>query len=117
MRSFIHIRDVARATLAIAQRSPAGETYHLSTPHFVSIRELVEMICRMLDADFSKVVEITDDRPGKDAAYLLDSKKAREKLGWADSISLEEGVRETVAWVEEHFEEIKRQPFDYIHKP
>lgn len=117
VRSFIHINDVADATLAIAQRSPTGEVYHLSTPHFVSIRELVEMVCRKLKADFAKVVDVTEDRPGKDAAYLLDSKKARGKLGWKDKVSLEQGIDETVAWVEEHFDQIQRQPFDYIHKP
>jgi dTDP-glucose 4,6-dehydratase len=116
VRSFIHISDVADATLAIAQRSPAGETYHLSTPHFVSIRELVEMVCRMLKADFSKVVEVTEDRPGKDAAYLLDSKKARERLQWTDTVALENGVQQTVDWIEQHFDEINRQPIDYIHK-
>jgi dTDP-glucose 4,6-dehydratase len=117
VRSFIHIRDVATATLAVARQAPAGECYHLSTPHFVSIRELVETVCRMMQADFSRVVEVSEDRPGKDAAYLLDSAKARRALGWSDTMSLEEGVRETIAWVDEHFDEIRHQPFDYIHQP
>lgn len=117
VRSFIHIDDVAAATLAIARQAPAGECYHLSTPRFISIRDLVEMICRLMEADFHQIAEVTDDRPGKDAAYTLDSRKARQGLGWSDSIALEEGVRATIAWVEAHLEEIRRQPFDYIHKP
>jgi dTDP-glucose 4,6-dehydratase len=117
IRSFIHIDDVSSATLAIAQNSRAGETYHLSTPRFVSIRELVEMICGMMNADFSKVVEVSDDRPGKDAAYLLDSTKARQGLKWSDKIALETGVRDTIAWIDQHFDEIREQPYDYIHKP
>ena len=117
VRSFIHIDDVASATLAIAQKSQPGECYHLSTSRFVSIRELVEMVCRMMGADFSKVVEISEDRPGKDAAYLLDSSKARKTLGWFDTIALETGVQQTIDWVEGHFEELRHQPFDYIHKP
>ena len=117
VRSFIHIDDVASATLAIARHAPAGECYHLSTARFISIRELVEMICRMMNADFAQVAQITDDRPGKDAAYTLDSTKARQTLGWSDTVALEEGVRATIAWVEEHFETIRQQPFDYIHKP
>ena len=117
VRSFIHIDDVASATLAIAKEAPAGETFHLSTSRFVSIRELVEMICRMMGADFSKVVEVTEDRPGKDAAYLLDSAKARKTLGWADTIALETGVQATIDWVNKHFDELRHQPFDYIHKP
>ena len=70
-----------------------------------------------MHADFSKVVDITEDRPGKDAAYLLDSAKAHRDLGWVDTVSLEDGVRETIAWLDEHFDEIRRQPFDYIHQP
>lgn len=117
VRSFIHIADVAAATLAIARNAPAGETYHLSTPRFVSIRELVEMVCRMMGADFSKVVEVSEDRPGKDAAYLLDSTKARQTLDWKDTVALEDGVHETIEWIDRHFDEIRHQPFDYIHKP
>lgn len=117
VRSFIHIDDVAAATLEVAKKGPAGECYHLSTDRFVSIRELVEMICQMMNADFAKVAEVTADRPGKDAAYQLDSAKARRELNWADSVSLEAGVRQTIAWVENNFAEIRRQPFDYIHKP
>ena len=117
VRSFIHIDDVASATLAIAQKAPAGETYHLSTACFISIRELVEMVCRMMGADFAKVVEIVDDRPGKDAAYLLDSTKARKTLGWTDTVALETGIQETITWIDRHIEELCHQPIDYIHKP
>ena len=117
VRSFIHIDDVSRATLAIATRAPAGECYHLSTPQFISIRELVALICRLMNAEFSRVAQIVDERPGKDAAYTLDSTKARRDLGWNDTVALEEGIRGVIAWVEGHLSEIQRQPFDYIHKP
>jgi dTDP-glucose 4,6-dehydratase len=117
VRSFIHIADVAEATLRIARSAPAGESYHLSTPQNISIRGLVETVCRIMGADFSAVVQITDDRPGKDAAYLLDSTKARRAFDWADSVSLESGIAETIRWVNEHEKEIRRQSQDYIHKP
>lgn len=117
VRSFIHIDDVAAATLAIARQAPAGECYHLSTTRFVTIRALVEMICTLMQADFDQVAEVTADRPGKDAAYILDSTKARTALPWTDTVALEDGVRATIAWAREHFDEIQRQPLDYIHKP
>ena len=117
VRSFIHIRDVAAATLAAARQASAGDVYHLSTARFVTIRELVEMICQAMGARFSDTVEATEERPGKDAAYLLDSTRAHERLGWHDTISLEDGIRETIAWVDRHFEELCRQPCDYLHKP
>jgi dTDP-glucose 4,6-dehydratase len=117
VRSFIHIRDVADGTLRIARQAPAGETYHLSTDLYLSIRELVERICARLGVPFASGVEIVGDRPGKDAAYILDSTKLRDTLGWQDTISLDQGIDETITWVNAHFEELKKQPHDYIHKP
>lgn len=116
VRSFIHIRDVAVATLKIAQRGSAGETYHISTDSYISIKDLVKLICRMANADFAKLVEMADERPGQDAAYLLDSGKLRSSLDWTDRISLEDGLRETINWVDVNFQELKKQPFEYIHK-
>lgn len=117
VRSFIHIADVAAATLRIARDAPAGETFHLSTPHNISIRALVEIICRMMEVDFSTVVQIGEERPGKDAAYLLDSAKASRMLDWRASVALEDGIAETIRWIDAHLDEIRRQPLDYIHKP
>jgi dTDP-glucose 4,6-dehydratase len=117
VRSFIHGRDVADATLQTARHAPAGETYHLSTDRYVSIRELVEMICQRLGADFDRCVEVVGDRPGKDAAYLLDSAKARSTLCWKDKILLEDGIDEVIRWVSDNLKELEAQPANYIHKP
>ena len=76
----------------------------------------MELICLKLGVNFSDVVDVVGDRPGKDAAYLLDSTKTRHALGWTDSIDLEKGIDETIAWVTDNLEELKMQPFDYIHK-
>ena len=117
VRSFIHIKDVADGTLRVAKQGPAGESYHLSTTDNISIRDLVERICQRLGAKFEQAVEVVGERPGKDAAYLLDSAKARKTLGWRDQISLDQGLDETIQWVEKNFEELKKQPADYVHKP
>jgi dTDP-glucose 4,6-dehydratase len=61
-------------------------------------------------------VEIVDERPGKDAAYLLDSTKLRQELGWKDCVGLEDGIRETIYWISDNLEELSHQPLDYIHK-
>lgn len=115
-RSFIHMRDVSSATWKIAREGRPGETYHISTNEVVSIRELVEQICRKLGADFNATVEIVGERLGKDAAYMLDSSKLRRELDWKDEISLDQGLDQCVNWAKTHLEEIKTQPYDYIHK-
>ena len=117
VRSFIHIRDVADGTLRVARHGKPGEVFHFSTDRYVSIRELVELICTRLGVEFSQTVEVVGDRPGKDAAYLLDSQKARRALGWSDAVSLDEGIDQTIGWIDENLDQLKQQPLDYIHKP
>ena len=117
VRSFIHIQDVADGTLRVARAGQVGEAYHFSTPRNVSIRSVVEKICEMMGAKFTDVVDIAEERPGKDAAYLLDSTKARETLGWSPKIDLEEGIQQTIDWVRGNLERLKQQPSSYIHKP
>jgi dTDP-glucose 4,6-dehydratase len=116
-RSFIHIDDVSSATWTIMLDGKNGDTYHISTSSVISIRELVEMICSRLEADFSKSVEVVGDRLGKDLAYHLDSTKLRKELGWVDRISLDQGIDECILWVKKNLDALKEQQFDYIHKP
>jgi dTDP-glucose 4,6-dehydratase len=117
IRSFVHIKDVADATFRIAQRGVPGETYHISTRETVSIRDLVEQICISMKKNFEEVVEVVDERLGKDEAYLLDSKKIRSELGWTDQISLEDGIIQTLEWLDNNLETLRGQPDRYVHKP
>jgi dTDP-glucose 4,6-dehydratase len=116
VRSFIHIEDVAAGTWKAAQLGEPGEIYHLSTSRSISISSLVQMIAVQMGVVIDEHVEIVGERLGKDSAYLLDSNKARENLGWADQISLENGIEETIAWVRDNLSVINSQPLDYIHK-
>lgn len=116
-RSFIHIDDVSNATWSIMKNGKSGDTYHISTSDVISIRDLVERICKKLGADFNSSVEVVGDRLGKDSAYHLDSAKIRKELSWQDNISLDQGLDQCVDWVKKNLAELKQQPFDYIHKP
>jgi len=116
VRSFIHIRDVADGTLRAARSGQPGDIYHFSTTEHHSIREVVEEVCRQMGASFKDVVEIVGDRLGKDAAYTLDSARAKKKLNWKPRISFEEGVKQTIDWIKINLNEIKKQPFHYVHK-
>lgn len=117
VRSFIHIRDVADGTLRVARKAEPGQIYHFSTTRNISIRTVVEMIAEQLNVPLSDCVEVVGERLGKDSAYLLDSSKAREELGWEAQISLEQGIEETIGWIRDNLDELCRQPTDYIHKP
>lgn len=115
-RSFIHIDDVSVATHLIANKGTVGDCYHIATASTVTIRELVELICQKMSADFNQVCEVSDDRKGKDAAYLLSTEKIRQELGWQDTINLDNGLSRTVDWVKSNLSVLQQQPLDYIHK-
>ncbi len=117
LRSFIHIMDVAEGTGLVAERGELGQVYHFSTALNISIRELVQKVCVRMGVAFEDAVEISDDRPGKDAAYLLDSRKARKDLGWADARTLDGVIDETIEWVTGAIETLRKLPDHYIHKP
>lgn len=116
-RVFIHMRDVSDATLQIALKGQIGDTYHISGYELVTIRKLVEIILAKMGKKFEDCVELGPERPGKDAAYMLDSAKLREELGWKDEISLEAGVEDVVAWARRFEKDLPNLPSSYVHKP
>ena len=116
VRSFIHMKDVSSATFKIAMQGNAGETYHISSDWTISIRALVQRICDMTNVEFKDLVQDTKDRLGKDQSYLLDSSKLRNDFGWEDKINLDEGLKETLSWVDKNLESLSSLPSEYIHK-
>ena len=116
-RSFIHIDDVSDATWQIALHGKNDNTYHISTRETVSVRNLVEIICHKMNVDFNQIVDDVSDRPGKDAAYFLNSDKVRTELDWHDKISLENGLQSVIDWIKREFTTLIKQPLEYIHKP
>ncbi len=116
-RSFIHMRDVSDATWRIMEGGKNGDTYHISTNDVISIKDLVARICTRLNVRFEDHVEIVSERLGKDSAYHLESSKARTELNWQNRISLDQGLDECIAWVQNNFEVLKASPYNYVHKP
>lgn len=117
VRAFIYATDVAGAVLRLLRSSSNGETYHFSPCTFITIRQLVERICERMQASFSDLVEVTEDRPGKDQAYLMNADKARAQLLWEPQVGLDRGLDATIAWVTEHFAQFKQHDWNYRHQP
>ncbi len=115
-RCFIHIADVCSATEAVMNHGVDGTAYHISGTSAVSIRELVEKIVLLTQTDFETLVAETPERLGKDQDYLLSTQRIRSELGWSDRISIDEGLKETLAWVDENIDVLSAMPMNYIHK-
>lgn len=116
IRAFVHGSDVAEAIWGAVTLGEHGQAYHFSTDEFVSIREFVEIAFKISGKEMENIVQIGDDRPGKDAAYLLNSSKAASKLKWRPEISLESGLISVHRWMRDNIELIKDYPSTYIHK-
>ena len=47
---------------------------------------------------------------------MLDSSKIRSELGWSDSINIDEGILETINWLDSNLDILKTLPDFYEHK-
>ncbi len=115
IKSYIHIRDVSRGEKRILEEGNVGQVYNLSPDQGVEVREVVRLICDQIGKRFADQVLSVEERPGQDAAYVIDSTKARESLSWQPKISLEVGLAEVKDWVNAYWSEIQTQPLEYRH--
>ena len=113
-KSYIHARDLARAILLVADKGPLGTVYNAGPPRPISIRHLVEKVAEALEMPFEQLCEMTPDRLGQDSRYWLDSSAIKRDVGWEPEISLEEGLREMVAWGRRYLPQIADVPTDYV---
>ncbi|HVA45087.1 MAG TPA: GDP-mannose 4,6-dehydratase [Pirellulales bacterium] len=115
VKSYIHIRDVSRGELLALERGQPGTMYHLSPDRGYAVRDVVERICTLLDRDFAASTITVGERLGQDAAYVIDSTRARQELGWHPQVDLDQGLRDVVSWVKQNFQEICGEPLEYRH--
>ncbi len=116
VKSYIHIRDISRGELLAMEKGEPGNIYHLSPDRGYEVRDVVQRICRIMGKRFEDSVTAVGERLGQDAAYVIDSTRARRELGWRPEIDIDKGLGAVVEWVESNWDEIQRQPLEYIHK-
>lgn len=115
VKSYIHIRDVSRGELLAMEQGQPGRMYHLSPDRGYAVRDVVRRICDFMSRDFERSTVTVGERLGQDAAYVIDSSRARQELGWRPEVGLDQGLGEVVRWVEGRWKEISTQPLEYRH--
>ncbi len=116
VKSYIHIRDISRGELLAIEKGRSGEIYHLSPDKGIAIRDVLKTICDRMGVALEKVTRTVPERLGQDAAYVIDSAKARREFGWRPEINMEEGISGVIKWVEDNWAEIQQEPLEYIHQ-
>jgi len=98
-RRFVYVDDLARAHVLALQDVAANQVYNLEGMRFVTIKELAELVSKLLGG-----VEIVyKEEPNRIGEFqyfrkLISNNKAYMDLGWAPETDLEDGVRRTIEW-------------------
>ena len=101
-RNYLHSADCADAMVALVERGVQG-TFNIGTEETVTLRELVDSICR-LSGRKPRIVTDTAKPEGR-GIKAADSTRLRAAYpGFRVSISLDEGLRRMLGWYRATFE-------------
>jgi len=106
-RDFTYVRDTVGGFLRAALTPDVtGEEINLGTGRDISIGELAERIVVQVGRPVEIVTETERLRPEKSEVMRLlsDNGRARRMLGWEPGWSLDDGLRETIAWIGDHLD-------------
>jgi dTDP-glucose 4,6-dehydratase len=107
VRDWIHVADNCEALRRVLESGKPGETYHIGGLHPLPNLELLRRLLAVLGKSDSLLTHVKD-RLGHDRRYAVDCSKIQRELGWRPSISLDEGLRATVAWYRDHAGWVRR---------
>jgi UDP-glucose 4-epimerase/dTDP-L-rhamnose 4-epimerase len=98
VRDFVHVDDIADATLLAAVTDRAHRaTVNVGTGRATSIRQVADLVRRHFPA--ARIVEAP--RPqGDPLGACADTTRMREVLDWEPQVDIEDGVRRYVEWLE-----------------
>ncbi|MDD5218772.1 MAG: GDP-mannose 4,6-dehydratase [Candidatus Omnitrophica bacterium] len=100
-RDMNYVEDIVRGfLLAGALKKASGKVINLGGAHEISIRDLVKLIGKLMDRKIVLREEARRVRPLKSEVDRLvaDSTLAGDLLGWHPKISLQDGLKKTIAW-------------------
>ena len=106
IRDWLFVGDHCAAIRDVLAGGRVGETYNVGGDAERRNIDVVHALCDAIDqrrprADGqSRRVQITfvKDRPGHDKRYAIDASKLKRELGWAPTLSFEQGLARTVDW-------------------
>jgi len=105
IRDYVYVRDVALFYLHLAQamddEGVHGHAFNYSTESQLSVLAITRLILTLMDrADLEPT--ILNEARGEIPHQYLSAAKARAMLKWSPRYSIEEALRETIAWYRAH---------------
>ena len=100
-RDFIFVKDMARGLVACAEKGEPGEAYNLASGTETTIGDLANLI----NAQTGNTTPV-DLKPARDwdrsGKRFGATAKSKEKLGFSASVSIKDGLSETVNWTKKN---------------
>ena len=103
-REFLYVKDAADGILTATERYDESDPINLGSGREISIRNLIAMIVDQ--TEFDGEIEWDTSKPDGQPRRKLDTSRARERLSWEATTEFEKGLEKTIAWYEDHREEI-----------
>ncbi len=103
-REFLHVDDLARASLFLLENYDSPDTINVGVGHDISIRELAQLIAETVGFEGELVQD--PSKPDGTPQKLLDVSRLND-LGWHAQIGLRDGIASTYAWYLEHIESVR----------
>lgn len=103
VRDMVFVKDTARGfLLAGMEEKSIGEVISVGTGIGATVGEIAEAILKILESDKKIVEDSQRIRPEKSEVFKLicDNTKAKEILNWTPQYTLEQGLREAIAFIQ-----------------
>lgn len=104
-RDFLHVKDVLKAYILLANKGMSGEIYNICSGTETSISQILEWILEFADSNLVSKQDPARLRPAEMKRSLGDNSKLRS-LGWTPGISVKDAVREI-------FEHIRKTEYSF----
>ena len=97
VRDWLHVADHCAGIELVRDQGRSGEIYHVGGGVELTNKELTALLLDACGVGW-EMVRPVEDRKAHDRRYSLDITKISEELGYAPSVSFEEGLAATVEW-------------------
>ena len=97
VRDWLYVYDHCEAIDVVLHKGKIGEVYNIGGHNEKTNMEITHLILEAMGKDESSI-KYVEDRLGHDRRYAISNDKITSKLGWAPSITFEEGIKLTIDW-------------------